>query len=159
MTDSELDIVPAGILPGQDAIDFSALGASIARAQAEGAAVTVVYAPASVTHHHHAAPAPTGSTGPAVRPRPSGAGHPGIDVDLTGYGGAFTVPADPGPLPAVAERREWAPLVMLVSCWSGLGALFVTILTSSPFAIAYVFLALVVNAVAFAANYRNGQGA
>lgn len=157
MTESELDITAAGILPGQGADDFAALGATLARARAEGAAVTVVYAPTSVTHHHHAAPAPTGSVAPAVRSRPSGAGHPGIDVDLTGYGGVFTVPADPGPLPTVAERREWAPLAMLVSCWSGLGAVFVTILTSSPFAIAYVFLALVVNAVAFAVNYRGGQ--
>lgn len=133
----------------------TALREFLTRAQADGAArVTVVYAP-TVTHHHAAPRLPVASA--ASGRSWTGPMHPGIDVNLSGYGGTYAPPQNPAPLPAVAERRELAPLVLLVSTWTGLGGLFVTILTGSPFAIASVFLALVVSAVAFAVNDRNGR--
>ncbi len=154
---TEYDTVPAPVAAriehGTD--DFAALRATLARAQAEGAPVTVVFAPTTVTHHHTA----PGTGMPGYAPaRQGGPGHRGIDVDLTGYGAVYTLPPDPGPLPAVPERHEWAPLVMVATAWSGIGSVFVTILTGSPFAIAYTFLALAVNGIAFAVEYRNGQG-
>ena len=147
----------ARIVPGSD--DLAALGATLARAQAEGAAVTVVYAPTTITHHHAApAPAPVAIPVPVAQPYRGAAGHPGIGIDLTGFGGAFAVPQDPGPMPVVAERREYAPLVLLASTWSGLGALVVAVVTGYPFAIAYTVVAGIVTLLAFVVNHRNMWG-
>jgi hypothetical protein len=147
---------PVAIREWQSSGDHAALREVLARAQADGTArVTVVYAPTSVTHHH-AAPASVAVYSPATEPYRAPSGHPGIDVDLTGYGSAYVPPVDPGPLPAIAERHEWAPLVLLVSTWGGIGSAFLALLTGNPLAIASFFAALVVSAVAFVANYRNG---
>jgi hypothetical protein len=142
--------------PVPGSADLAALGATLARAQAEGAAVTVVYAPTSVTHHHAASPVVVPV--PVAQPYRGAAGHPGIDIDLTGFGGAFVVPADPGPMPTVAERREFAPLVLLASTWSGLGALVVAVVTGYRFAIAYTVVASIVTLLAYVVNHRNMWG-
>jgi hypothetical protein len=150
------DLLPAS--------ELASLGEALARAEAEGRAVTFVYAP--TVHHHAAEPAP-GSRVVVVQPAAASsrypapfrseraAPHPGIDVDLTGGpGGGFALPVNVRPLPEVPESRSWAPMVLLVSGWSGLGGMFAAALTQSPFAIAYVAVALVVSAVAFSEVYR-----
>ena len=141
----------------QSAGDLAGLNDVLTRARVAGAPVTVVYAPTSVTHHH-AAPVPAALPVPVPRPFRGAVGHPGIDVDLTGYGGGFELPADPRPMPVVAERREVAPLVLLASTWSGLGALAVSVLTGYPFAVAYTVLAAIVAGLAYVANHRNMWG-
>jgi hypothetical protein len=144
---------------------LAGLGEALARAEAEGRAVTLVYAPTTI-HHHTTNHLPVAATAPApvVVTMPvraggggRGTGHPGIDVDLTGYG-EFTPPAYVAPLPAVQESRSWAPLVLLVSGWSGIGAVFATAVTDgSAFAIGCFALALVVSAGAFSVVYRDNH--
>lgn len=147
------------------ASELAGLGEVLARAEAEGRAVTFVYAPTTI---HHAAPAPAPApsvvvqpvTVPIAWPAPARSEQPqpplGIDVDLTGYGGggALVLPADVAPLPGVPTAHSWAPVVLLISGWGGLGAVFAAVLTSSPFAIGCVALALVVSATAFSEVYR-----
>ena len=145
--------------------DLAGLGEVLARAEAEGRAVTFVYAPTTIHHHTTTAePVPRSAPAPVVVLQPvtagggGDAGHPGIDVDLTGYGGEYAPPVFVAPLPEVGESRSWAPMVLLVSGWSGLGGVFAAALTASPFAIAYVAIALAVSAAAFSVIYRNDRG-
>jgi hypothetical protein len=142
--------------------DLDALRSAVAAVLEQGRAVNIVYAPSTTIHHHTTAGAPV-PVAPSVVVVPAAAGggsgsrHPGIDVDLTGYG-EFAPPVFVAPLPAVAESRSWAPMVLLVSGWSGLGGVFAAALTQSAFAVAYVVVALVVFAGAFAAVYRANGG-
>ena len=148
------------LLPASELAD---VGEVLARAEAEGRAVTFVYAP--TVHHHAATPAPALAPVVVVRAAASTSGYPvpsrsdqsqhaGIDVDLTGPGARFALPVDVAPLPAVPTSRSLAPLVLLVSGWSGLGGVFAALLTGSAFAIGYVAAALVVSAAAFSEVYR-----
>lgn len=139
----------------RDGPDLAALRGAVAAILEQGRAVNIVYAPTTITHQ--AASPDTVARGaypvpaPYERTRP----HPGIDVDLTGDDGRFALPVNVALLPPVPTSRSWAPLVLLLSGWSGLGAVFVTALTGSVFAIVYVFVALVVSALAFVKVYRN----
>jgi hypothetical protein len=145
----------------RDGPDLAGLHGAVAAILDQGRAVNIVYAPTTITHQAPSAElvgmdraalyeAAHSAALSHARTQP----HPGIDVDLSG--GRFELPAFVAPLPEVPTSRSWAPLVLLVSGWSGLGAVFVTALTGgNPFAIAYVFVALVVSAGAFAKVYRN----
>lgn len=138
--------------------EFAALRGAIAEILEQGRTVNIVYAPTTVTHQAASEELALFRTAyPVPVSHEWTQAHPGIDVDLTGHGGGFVLPVNVAPLPQVPESRSWAPLVLLVSGWSGLGALFVTVLTGSPFAIVYVFVALVVSAFAFAAVYRDDR--
>lgn len=155
------DLLPAA--NERAAPDLDALRSAVASILEQGGAVNIVYAPATTVHHHTASAAPV-PVAPSVVVLPvaagggRGAGHPGIDVDLTGFGGEFTPPAYVTPLPAVSESRSWAPMVLLVSGWSGLGAVFAAALTQSVFAVVYVAVALTVSAGAFSVIYRRNGG-
>lgn len=143
------------------AAQLAALRGAIAAVLEQGRTVNIVYAPTTITHH-----APPAEPAPAVRaayPVPARPArtqdHPGIDVDLTGYGAGYAVPGFVSRLPEVPESRSWAPLILLTSGWSGLGAAFAIVVTGSVFAIVYVCIALVVSAAAFVRVYRDGRGA
>lgn len=145
------DIVPAA--PGyQGVTDLTALAGALSRAQAERRDVTIVYAPTTITHTHHAAlpvPRPFGSAGSAGVG--TGAGHPGIDVDASGY----APPADVAPLPAVAETRSLAPLAFLFSAWSFVGAACAAALTDgNPGSIAALVVSFAATGASGVALYR-----
>lgn len=141
--------------------DLDALRTAVAAVLEQGRAVNIVYAPTTTVHHHTtAAPVPVAPSVlvvPAAAGGGAGSGHPGIDVDVTGYG-EFAPPVYVAPLPAAPESRSWAPVVLMVSGWSGLGGVFAAALTQSAFAVAYVVVALVVFAGAFAVVYRANGG-
>jgi len=140
--------------------DLAALRGAVGAILDQGRAVNIVYAPTTITHQAASAElvgvdraevARAAYPVPVSHARPQA--HPGIDADLTGD--RFELPVFLAPLPEVPTSRSWAPLVLLVSGWSGLGAVFVTALTGNVFAIVYVFVALVVSALAFAKVYRD----
>jgi hypothetical protein len=153
------DLLPAA--HGRAAPDLSALGGALASILEQGRAVNIVYAPTTVHHHAASAPVPVAPSVlvlPAAAGGGNGAGHAGIDVDLTGFGGEYAAPVFVAALPEVPEGRSWAPLVLLVSGWSGIGAVFATAVTGgSAVAIACVALALVVSGAAFSVVYRNNR--
>lgn len=140
--------------------ELTGLHDAVAAILDQGRSVNIVYAPTTITQqapsaelvgvdraalHRGARPVPLSH----VRPQ----AHPGIEVGVVD--GRFELPVFVAPLPEVPTTRSWAPLVLLVSGWSGLGAVFVTALTGNVFAIVYVFVALVVSALAFAKVYRD----
>ncbi|WP_034266754.1 hypothetical protein [Actinospica robiniae] len=144
------------IRDAQSTDDLAELRDVLTRAHSAGAAVTVVYAPTSVTHHH-AAPAVVATT-PAAQPYAAPAGHPGIDVDLTCYGsgGYAALPTNLAPLPAVGESRTVAPLVLLLSTWAGGGSAVAVALTSgNPYAVAALVLAFFGAGGSLAALHRH----
>lgn len=128
----------------------------LARAQAEGRAVTVVYAPTTITHTHHASPAPVSVGSMAPAGAGMGPGHPGIDIDATGYG---YVPAGTvASLPAVPESRTLAPLAFLLSAWSFVGAACAAALTDgNPGAVGALVAAFAASGASGVALYRRQQ--
>lgn len=137
----------------QGTADLTALADVLARAQAEGHGITVVYAPTSITHTTTApAPVPVGSALPARVGAPMG--HPGIDIDATGYG--YVPPVYAAPLPPVIERREWAPLAFLLSGWGFVGAACAAALTEgNPAAVAALVLTFAASGASGIALYRS----
>ena len=144
---------PITVYDRQGADDFAALGRAVAAHQAQQHPVTLVYAPTSITHHH-ASPTPlTVSAARAGAP-----GHPGIDVNVTGYGSGFLPPADVSGLPPVPEHRTFAPLAFLVCGWSTLAAALGTAVTGGDAAaLAATLAALTGTAASAAAMYRRQQ--
>ena len=85
-----------------------------------------------------------------------GTGHPGIDVDLTGYGG-FTPPAYVAPLPAVPESRSWAPLAFLACGTAFVGSAFVTAVTGGNLVAILATLGLLIGTgAAYSRIHGNG---
>jgi hypothetical protein len=128
----------------------------LTRAYSAGAPLTVVYAPTSITHHHVASSVV--ATTPAAQPYAAPAGHPGIDVGLTGYGssGNAALPTKLAPPPAMRESRTVAPLALLLSTWAGGGSAVAVALTSgNPYAVAALVLAFFGAGGSLAALHRS----
>ena len=141
----------------QGASDLAGLGDVLTRARAAGASVTVVYAPTSVTHHH-ASPTVASVSAPFPARYTAPAGHPGIDVEVIGYGhgGYADLPTNLAPLPAIPESRTFAPLALLLSAWAGGGATVAVALTSgNPYAVATLVLAFFAAGGSVVALHRN----
>lgn len=144
------DREPLVIYDRQGADDFAALGEALASYRAQQGPVNFVYAPTTVIHQHRA-PFPAVGAGPGT----GGPNHPGIDVDLTGYGGDYEPPRFVAPLPAVPERRSLAPLAFLLCGWSSLAAALTTAVTGGdPAAIGATFAALAGAGISFGSLYR-----
>jgi hypothetical protein len=112
--------------------------------------VTFVYASTSITHHHVTQAPVVAAATPGGWP-----GHPGTDVDLTGYGGAYVPPTDVAPLPAVPETRSYAPLAFLLCGWSTLAAALGCAVTGgNPAAVGATLAALTGSAASIAAIHR-----
>jgi hypothetical protein len=140
----------------QSTDDLAELRDVLTRAHTAGAQVTVVYAPTSITHHH-AAPFVI-ATARAAQPYAAPAGHPGIDVDLTGFGsgGYAALPTNLAPCPAVRESRTVAPLALLLSTWAGGGSAIAVGLTSgNPYAVVALVLAFFGAGGSLAALHRH----
>jgi hypothetical protein len=143
--------------------DLAALRDAVAAILDQGRAVNIVYAPTTITHQVPSAELvgmdraePARAAYPVTLSHGRTQGHPGIDVDLTGD--RFELPAFVAPLPEVPTSRSWAPLVLLVSGWSGLGAVFAAAMTGgNAFAIGCAALALVVSGAAFCVVYRENR--
>lgn len=139
---------PIAIYDRQGADDFAAVGEALAAHRTQQSPVTIVYAP-TVIHHHTPAPAA------APAPRSGGPGHPGVDIDVTGYGSAYTPPAYVPALPPVPEHRSYAPLAFLLCGWSTLAAALGCAVTGgNPATIGATLAALTGSAASIAAIHR-----
>lgn len=138
---------PLTVIDSRRTDDFASFAGALVSHRAEQGALTLVYAPTTITTTHAPVPA-------KYRSIPA---HPGVDVDLTGYSQAYGYcpPSNVAPLPAVPESRTFAPLAFLLSGWAVLGGTFAAALTGgNPAAIAVTAAGLACATGSFASINR-----